>query len=136
MGKEINSDDIVLNNLSPLKMRSFYETQDLIIVSSLSEGGPKCIPEALLCETPVISTNTGFAKDFLHPNLIYNTPEEAVEIIQQIRNGELNLILNSCYQNAWETYNPATYNARYFNIIKKAIWLILHEAAEHINSFL
>lgn len=72
-----NIDDVFENNLDERTMALLYNLIDLYIVSSLSEGGPKAIPEAVLTHTPVISSDVGFAKDLLCEKSIYTTNEDA-----------------------------------------------------------
>ncbi|MBW3245419.1 glycosyltransferase [Epibacterium sp. DP7N7-1] len=48
------------------KMGDFYRSMDYILVPSLYEGGPMCVPEALACGTPVIAPEIGWVPDFPH----------------------------------------------------------------------
>lgn len=86
-------DDIFVNGLLIEEMPYLYNLIDLYIVSSKSEGGPKAIPESLLCKTKIISTNVGFAIDLLSEQYIYLSAQNAVEKIK-------NLIENDEEQNS------------------------------------
>ncbi|HFU76306.1 MAG TPA: glycosyltransferase [Arcobacter sp.] len=77
-------DDLLLNALSIEDMPYLYNLIDLYIVSSKSEGGPKAIPEAVLCGTDIISTDVGFARDLLDERLIYKDVKQAVETIGEL----------------------------------------------------
>ena len=67
---ENNQDDLSVNALNVEDMPYLYNLIDLYIVSSKSEGGPKAIPETVLCQKNIISTDVGFAKDLLDSNTI------------------------------------------------------------------
>jgi glycosyltransferase involved in cell wall biosynthesis len=73
-----NKDDIKVNSIGIEDMPYLYNLIDLYIVSSKSEGGPKAIPESVLCNTPILSTDVGFAKDLLDDENLYKDSEEAV----------------------------------------------------------
>lgn len=77
-------DDVDTNGLPIEKMPYLYNLIDIYIVSSKSEGGPKAIPESLLCKTKVISTDVGFASDLLHIQHIYTSPEDATNKINKL----------------------------------------------------
>lgn len=77
-------DDLRINALNIEDMPYLYNLIDLYIVSSKSEGGPKAIPESILCSTKVISTDVGFASDLLDKQYVYDTVEDAVKIINKI----------------------------------------------------
>jgi len=79
-----NQDDLVANALNVEDMPYLYNLVDLYIVSSKSEGGPKAIPESVLCQTNIISTDVGFAKDLLDNKAIYKNSYEAVNLINNI----------------------------------------------------
>jgi glycosyltransferase involved in cell wall biosynthesis len=65
IGKEAITDDIETNNLPIHTMAELYWMCDLILVTSVSEGGPQAIIESMLTKTPIFSTNVGTARDFL-----------------------------------------------------------------------
>ena len=79
-----NIDDISINSLSIDKMPYLYNLIDLYVVSSRSEGGPKAIPESILCGTEIISTDVGFAICFLEQNKIYSDSLDATLKINEI----------------------------------------------------
>jgi hypothetical protein len=77
-----HKDDLLENVIDTNYMPYLYNLIDLYIVSSKSEGGPKAIPEVVLCETNIISTNIGFANDLLSKESIYENSKNAVEKIK------------------------------------------------------
>lgn len=91
-------DDINSNGLPIEKMPYLYNLTDIYIVSSKSEGGPKAIPESLLCNTKVISTDVGFASDLLDKQYIFTSPEEATNKIDKLQeSGEQKSKVNEFY---------------------------------------
>jgi len=47
------------------KLPAVYNSADLTIVPSYSEGSPLVIPESLACGTPVVATNVGGNPEYL-----------------------------------------------------------------------
>jgi len=98
IGKRVNRDDLMINNISLEKMNLLYNLADYYIASSESEGGPKAIVEAMLCKTMIISTDVGLAKDFLPKELIYSSSSDAVTLIKSFlvnKKKEKEIILNN-----------------------------------------
>lgn len=48
------------------RMGEFYRKMDYILVPSLYEGGPMCVPEAIACGVQVIAPRIGWVPDFPH----------------------------------------------------------------------
>lgn len=67
-----NTDDILVNNHSEEIINKLYNLCDVYIVSSKIEGGPKAIFEASLTKTLIFSTDVGFAKEYIHKDLIFS----------------------------------------------------------------
>lgn len=44
---------------------SLYRNIDLLLILSVFEGGPACVPESLASGTPIISTNMGMSSDLI-----------------------------------------------------------------------
>jgi len=119
-----NTDDIFENNLDEHTMALLYNLIDAYIVTSLSEGGPKAIPEAVLTKTPVITSDVGFAKDLLSDESIYIDSKDAVNKIDLLMNDpeyKNNLIKENC-QKASRYYSFDLYKDRMKEIIKMAIF--------------
>ena len=109
-------DDIDCNGLALEIMPYLYNLIDIYIVSSKSEGGPKAIPESLLCKTKVISTDVGFAKDLLDTAYIYSFPQNAVN--------KLNKLLGNKFEQESKVdkfYNFDLFQKRIKDILQKAI---------------
>jgi glycosyltransferase involved in cell wall biosynthesis len=45
---------------------AFYRSLDYVLVPSLIEGGPMCVPEALACGCKVIASDVGWVSEFPH----------------------------------------------------------------------
>lgn len=116
-------DDISINILDKHKMSLLYNLIDLYIVSSLSEGGPKAIPEAVLTRTAIISSDVGFAKDLLYGESIYTDTNDAVNKIDLLmKNAEYRKrLIKENLQKVGRYYNFDLYKARLRHIIELAI---------------
>jgi glycosyltransferase involved in cell wall biosynthesis len=47
-------------------LADLYRRARVLVCASFSEGGPRVVPEALACGTPVISTGVGLVPDLIH----------------------------------------------------------------------
>ncbi len=54
-----NTELIVINNIPHQTTRLYYHAVDLLILSSVYEGSPNVIKEAMVCNCPIVSTNVG-----------------------------------------------------------------------------
>tara|TARA_B100000575_G_C23046250_1_gene602244 strand:+ start:156 stop:1073 length:918 start_codon:yes stop_codon:yes gene_type:complete len=54
-----------LNNISHDKIPYYINSSDVILMTSLFEGSPNIIKEAMACNTPIVSTNVGDVKDLI-----------------------------------------------------------------------
>jgi glycosyltransferase involved in cell wall biosynthesis len=77
-----NIDDMHVNILSSEKLNNLYKLIDIYIVSSASEGGPKAIIESALSQTLIVSTDVGFAKEFLIDSCIYCTAKQGANLVK------------------------------------------------------
>ena len=48
---------------------SLYRSIDCLLITSLYEGGPANIPEAIISSTPIVSTPIGMATDYIRDNI-------------------------------------------------------------------
>lgn len=109
-------DDVDCNGLALEIMPYLYNLIDIYIVSSKSEGGPKAIPESLLCKTKVISTDVGFATDLLDTAYIYSSPQNAVNKLNKLLGNKLEQ-----ESKVDKFYNFDLFQKRIQDILQKAI---------------
>jgi glycosyltransferase involved in cell wall biosynthesis len=81
VGREVASDDVGVNLLSPDVVNLLYHVSDLHIVTSRWEGGPRAVLEAGVTRTPIISTPVGIAGDVLEPRCIFRSVDEGIDLI-------------------------------------------------------
>lgn len=65
-------------------IQSFYHSIDILICTSVSEGGPLPVFEAIACGIPVISTDVGLTKE-IESIKKFESSEQATEIIEQLK---------------------------------------------------
>jgi glycosyltransferase involved in cell wall biosynthesis len=58
-------------------MADVYREADLLVIPSLSEGGPRVLLEGMTAGIPVISTPVGLVPDLLDQRMIVNGVDEA-----------------------------------------------------------
>jgi len=68
-------------------MQLFYDHCDLLLCTSLSEGGPLPVFEAIACGVPVISTDVGLVKD-MDTVWKFSTVDEALALINRLKDPE------------------------------------------------
>jgi len=56
---QLKIETIELNNKSRLEVNSILNSADLLCMTSLTEGSPQVIKEAMCCNTPIVSSNVG-----------------------------------------------------------------------------
>jgi glycosyltransferase involved in cell wall biosynthesis len=62
----LNREDIelkVVNNIAPADVSTFLNAADVVLLSSLWEGSPNIIKEAMACNRPIVSTPVGDVKE-------------------------------------------------------------------------
>jgi glycosyltransferase involved in cell wall biosynthesis len=80
-------DDLIHNRLTSEIINALYNCCDFTLITSKSEGGPKAIPESLLSNTPIWSTDVGFAREFLTDFFIFTDENELKKnILEYIKN--------------------------------------------------
>lgn len=55
----IETEEIDFNNISRQQVHDYYMISDLVLLTSISEGSPGVVKEAMACNLPVVSTNVG-----------------------------------------------------------------------------
>lgn len=73
------------------KMGDFYRAMDYILVPSLYEGGPMCVPEALACGTPIIAPEIGWVPDFPHISYEKGNADSLRSVLEDLVQDKLNL---------------------------------------------
>jgi Glycosyltransferase len=85
-------DDYARNILDRPTLNRLYQALDVCVISSRWEGGPYSVLEAVLAGRPVISTPVGMARDVLPGSCLFETPEQAVNLLErQADEGSLEL---------------------------------------------
>ncbi|WP_416149883.1 glycosyltransferase [Salipaludibacillus sp. HK11] len=72
------------------EMPAFYNSLDLLLITSSNEGGPAPALEAYACGIPVLSTNVGYVKEVASPlgkQFILNSiqPEDFIKKINELK---------------------------------------------------
>lgn len=108
-----NKDDLAVNNLPYHIINDLYNIIDLYLVCSVSEGGPKAIIESSLSKTLIFSTDVGFAKEYLHTNLIYDKDgvENLIELIYRSKKDLhwKNSIIDHNYKKSFAVFDEESY---------------------------
>ncbi len=111
-----NQDDIDVNILPRKTLNTLYNLLDLYLVTSRSEGGPRSILESSASRCKIISTKVGLANDVLQPMCMYDSPTEAVDIIERdIQSNFLSQTPEHHYKRVQQTHHadaikPLMYN--------------------------
>lgn len=66
LSSQIDLDSRYLGRLNRFDLPFLYQICDLFVSASLQDVGPYMIVESLMCHVPVISFNSGFAKEFIY----------------------------------------------------------------------
>jgi len=82
------SDDVMENNMNNEIISELYNLIDVYLVTSVSEGGPKAIPEAVLSEKVIFSTEVGFASMLLDEFSVCDIEEMPERILSVVDNSE------------------------------------------------
>ena len=125
--ERLDRDDLELHyleNVSNEKMVIYYNASDMVILSSLREGSPNVIKEAMACNRPIVSTKVGDVP-FLFDTVegVYLSSFEIEDMAEQIKkaldvetsnglnrltsigltSGEVATKLISLYKELWKT---------------------------------
>lgn len=74
------------------EMGEFYRSLDYVLVPSLYEGGPMCVPEAIACGTPVIAPDDiGWVRDFPHISFPKGDVEALRAVLKQLARDKIAL---------------------------------------------
>jgi len=88
-------------------LNELYNILDLYIVSSRIEGGPRSVFECAQTETPIISTDVGFASEILAEESIYNFEDhlKAKPNIEHAKNKVSNFLIPEGFQYYLNMFN-------------------------------
>ena len=89
--------------LADRELPEFYRRMDYILVASLYEGGPMCVPEALACGTPVIAPPVGWVPDYPHIEFATGDVADLKRVLCGVRDERLAL-RRSVESQTWENY--------------------------------
>ncbi len=75
-----------LDNITYDKMPYYFNAADVVLLTSLWEGSPNVIKEAMACNCPIVSTDVGDVKEiFGNTEGCYITSYKAEEVAKKIR---------------------------------------------------
>lgn len=78
----------IISNVEPKRMPVYYRAADVLLCTSITEGSPNVVKEALACNLPVVSTPVGDVSERLigvHPSCVVSrNPEEFGEALAEI----------------------------------------------------
>tara|TARA_B100001540_G_C15804251_1_gene641319 strand:- start:766 stop:1707 length:942 start_codon:yes stop_codon:yes gene_type:complete len=91
LNNELKDDKFVLHILSDIDFEElpyYYSAANMLIMTSLSEGSPNVIKEAMACNCPIVATDVGDIKELttgvMECNIVKNKVESVVEAIKDI----------------------------------------------------
>ena len=102
-----DDDDYERNILTRERLNELYQALDVCVISSRWEGGPYSVLEALAAGTAVLSSPVGTARDVLPSECLYETVEEAADLLEQhARDGFLSTPCTQASESASHTHSP------------------------------
>jgi glycosyltransferase involved in cell wall biosynthesis len=120
VGQPVDGDDIATNTLPRSTLNLLYNVLDLYVVASRSEGGPHALLEAGASRCKVISTRVGMASDVLTPECVFQTPRDAVNLIEKdIESNLLGATVDSLYHRVQTCHRPETVTHLFQQIFDK-----------------
>ena len=98
--------------LSAAELALYYQAADLVVVSSIEDGGPMIIVESMLCGTPVVSFATGLGLELVITGETgyraekSNTKDLATGILHVLNlpPAEYQALCDRCYEKAISLY--------------------------------
>ena len=95
----IDVQEVLIENMSREKVVATLQESDILLLTSISEGSPQIVKEAMCCNTPVVSTNVGDVENLLMDVtncFVINSfsPNDFLVLILKIIHKDRNLISN------------------------------------------
>jgi glycosyltransferase involved in cell wall biosynthesis len=102
---ELSDDVKLLGSVSHDQLPAWYQASDICVLSSLSEGLPNVLREALACGTPFVSTDVGSISEIASPEYSELVPVDQPELFAQA----ILKVINGQHQSAAAQYQPRTW---------------------------
>ena len=81
----IKSELHIISNISYPKIPFYYSAADVLLLTSLTEGSPNVIKEAMACNCPIVSTKVGDVEQIINNTLnCYTCGHSSKEIAQKL----------------------------------------------------
>ena len=132
-GEDKNFDNIsmavkMIGHLDEVDLIKAYQSADVFVSSSLEDSGPLMINQSIMCGTPVVSFDTGVAKDLIingqtgYRARNYNIDEMAKGIykILEMSDKEYNQLSSNCRELALKTFSTDVIKMKFFNLLSKS----------------
>lgn len=121
---DINSNVRFIGEVQNDKLPEFYNLADLFAFTSLSEGGPIVVKEALACGIPVVSTDVGDVRNVIKNTSVglisdYDAESFSQALIKLLRTIENDSSLKEKCFDAVKSYSFETVADEYIKIYKK-----------------
>ena len=121
--------------LTEKELIACYQASDAVVCSSLEDGGPMIIVEALLCGTPVISFATGLALELVINNETGYLAEKAnakdlgkgLLYVLNLPPAEYRLLSTRCHEKALALYGEDAEINAYKTLFTKLLQKTIHE---------
>jgi glycosyltransferase involved in cell wall biosynthesis len=121
-GIEIQEDDINQNTLLLDELNNLYACLDLVLVTSRWDGGSYSVLEAAATQRKILSSRVGLAEDVLDTQSIFDSTDQAVEIIEQdISHNILDNTVRLQYEKYLMNHTPAPAKDALAGLFKKMI---------------
>jgi len=88
----------VMNSLSQVEIKKLFNTSGLLLVTSLHEGSPNIVKEAMACDLPIVSVNCGDV-EFLLENVDNSFCAETYNVAELSSLMRTVLLNNNTYSN-------------------------------------
>lgn len=87
--KQMKDSKVILHQLSTITFEDlpyYYSCADLLLLTSLSEGSPNVVKEAMACNCPIVATKVGDIYEIIYKvNQCYTTTFEVEDVAEKIK---------------------------------------------------